>query len=57
MMIPPDMIIINVILIAGLSSVGHNDDRDDKKRVIRRRRNVWVIRAGKRPRKGEANHM
>jgi hypothetical protein len=51
------MIMMNVIFTAGLSSVGHNDDRDDKKSVIRRRRNVWVIRAGKRPRKGEANHM
>jgi hypothetical protein len=51
------MIMMNVILTAGRSSVGHNDDNDDKKSVIRRRRNVWVMRAGKRPRKGEANHM
>jgi len=51
------MIMMNVIFTAGLSSVGQSDDREDRKSVIRRRRNVWVIRAGKRPRKGEANHM
>jgi len=51
------MMMMKLIFTAGLSNIGQRDDNDDKKSVIRRRRNAWVIKAGKRPKKGEANHM